>query len=89
MTFKQGNSEMVFFLGKSNQLWNILQINRRAEDKDEGYQRAFSPSRVKSIAKYIKEGNPIPLSILVSFDSALCRRIKKPFRYPTMNKLVG
>jgi len=43
-------------------------VNRRIEDKEEGYQRTLSPSRVRQIARYIEGQNTIPLSILVSLD---------------------
>ena len=51
VTFKQGDLELVSFIAQSSTLWKILEINRRDEDKDKGYQRVFSPSRLKSIAK--------------------------------------
>jgi len=68
--FEQDKFKLVFFTGESITLWKILEINRRVEDKDEGYQRTLSPSRVRAISKYIAKGNPIPLSLLVTFDDA-------------------
>ena len=64
----QGSYQLVFFAAPAPALWKILTVNRRIEDKDKGYQRTLSPSRVRQIAKYIQEQNPIPLSILVSLD---------------------
>ena len=52
-----------------NGLWDLVRINRKDIDKDEGYQRALSLSRVKAIANYINQKNPIPNSILVSFNN--------------------
>jgi DGQHR domain-containing protein len=48
----------------------MLSINRRAEDKDEGYQRVLSVSRVRSIANYVKGKRAIPGAIVVSLDKA-------------------
>lgn len=70
MVFEQGECQLVFFVAKSSLLWSLLEINRKVEDKDEGYQRALSPSRVRAIARYIEAGNTMPLSILVTFDRA-------------------
>ncbi len=68
LTFKQGIYDLVMFSAPAAEIWEIFSINRRVEDKDEGYQRTLSESRVRAIAKYIKESNPIPLSILVSIE---------------------
>ncbi|MBA4406758.1 hypothetical protein C0389_05735 [bacterium] len=68
--FTQGKFQLAFFVAKASTLWELLSINRRVEDKDEGYQRTLSPSRVRSIAKYVQSSNPLPLSILVTFDDA-------------------
>ena len=52
----------------AKELFSLVQINQRDTDKNEGYQRALSPSRVKEIAKYIDDGRPIPNSLLVAFS---------------------
>ncbi|MBW4971362.1 DGQHR domain-containing protein [Croceibacter atlanticus] len=45
---------------------------RRLEDKEEGYQRSFSKSRINQIKKYIdKEGGILPNSILVNIDDGV------------------
>lgn len=67
--FSQHNHEFVFFKAKANEIWEHFSINRRIEDKDEGYQRAISTSRVRKIAKYIDAGNILPLPILVSLEA--------------------
>lgn len=67
---RQGPVTLYTFAARAATLWAILKINEKIEDKDEGYQRVLSPSRVRSIATYIKSGRPIPLSILVTFDKA-------------------
>ena len=66
----QGAYKLYMFSAPVSQLWQILSVNRRVEDKEEGYQRVLSPSRVRAISRYIKADNPIPLSILVSLDTA-------------------
>ncbi len=67
---KQG--DFVFYLAKvkAKDLEGIADVSRRNPKKNEGYQRYFSPSRVNSVAKYFKDGNVIPVSILISFDNA-------------------
>ena len=82
MYFKQGKTEMVVFIAKSSVLWKMLKINRRVENKDKGYQRALSESRVNAIATYIDDENPIPNSILVSFDTAQLISGKKKIVIP-------
>jgi len=69
VTFKQGALQLVFFHIKAKTLWDIVSISQKIEDKDEGYQRSLSGSRVKSIAKYVDGNNTLPQSLLVSFDS--------------------
>ncbi len=82
VSFDQGNHQMVFFLAKASVLWESVDINRRSEDKDEGYQRTLSPSRVRDIAKYIDGKKPIPISILLSFDNAQLSANKKKVTIP-------
>lgn len=68
LKFKQGKYELIFFFANASDIWNHFSINRRVEDKDEGYQRTLSHSRVKKIARYVENGNTLPLSILVSLE---------------------
>ncbi len=75
--FKQGDYELVFFVAEAKRLWESVRINTRVEDKKEGYQRALSNSRVRKIASYISSGNPIPISVLLSFDKATLSLNKK------------
>lgn len=69
-TLKQGKHTMHLFPMSAKKLWSVVQINQRQEDKEEGYQRALSISRVNKIAKYLDDGNAIPGAILISFDKA-------------------
>jgi DGQHR domain-containing protein len=67
----QSTSTLYLFKGKASLLYTALSINRRIEDKDEGYQRALSVSRVRAIANYIKAKRAIPGAIIVSLDKAV------------------
>jgi DGQHR domain-containing protein len=67
---QQGAHKMFVFCADAKTLWGILKINRRKEDKDEGYQRALSPARVKQIARYYDSGKAIPGALIVAFDKA-------------------
>ncbi len=67
---EQGKHKMYLFPMCAKKLWSVVKVNQRQEDKEEGYQRAFSASRVKKIARYIDGRNCIPGAILVSFDKA-------------------
>jgi DGQHR domain-containing protein len=64
----QSGQTFYLFSMRASQLWDLVQINRRSEDKKEGYQRALSPSRVRNIARFISAKGLIPGSIIVSFD---------------------
>ena len=66
--FKQGDINLIFFCLSASDLWKSFSINRRVENKDEGYQRILSSSRVSKIAKYIDNNNSLPLNILVSLE---------------------
>lgn len=67
----QNGTELVCFKIKAKDLWNLVEINKRDPDKDEGYQRVLSASRRKAIANYFDSGNVIPNNILVSFDKGV------------------
>src|SRR5712672_1414765 len=69
LSVKQGNDTLVVFSAPADELFRVVTINRRESDKEKGYQRVLSASRVTSIAHYVAGGNPIPTSILVSFDN--------------------
>lgn len=71
MKLVQGHASVLYlFKYKASQLWELVSINRREPDKNDGYQRVLPNSRVKSLLGYIKDGNPIPNAIVVSFDRA-------------------
>ena len=67
---QQGKFTLVCFVAKARTLWELVKINKREADKDVGYQRTLSPSRVSAITRYIDKGNSIPNTILLALDSA-------------------
>lgn len=66
----QNNQEFYIFKCKASELWKFSEVNQRQEDKDVGYQRVLSKSRVNKLKNYITEGNSIPGSIIISCDKA-------------------
>ncbi|HVU95299.1 MAG TPA: DGQHR domain-containing protein [Puia sp.] len=66
----QGNHILVVFKASAKSLWDIVEINQRDTDKNTGYQRALSESRVASVQRYIEKGNTIPISILIALGPA-------------------
>lgn len=68
ISFKQGDFNLIFFCLSASEIWQRFSINRRVENKDEGYQRILSSSRVSNIAKYIDSNHSLPLNILVSLE---------------------
>jgi len=68
--FKQDGHILYFFTGDAKKMWKVFAINTKIEDRDEGYQRTLSQSRVKAIAKYVDAGNAITQSLLISLDHA-------------------
>lgn len=66
----QGGQTLFVFKARASALWPLIEITKRDPDKQEGYQRALSPSRVKAVKRYIEAGNPMPGAIAVNFDNA-------------------
>jgi DGQHR domain-containing protein len=66
----QGTSTLYLFKAQASAMYHALSINRRIENKEEGYQRALSVARVRSIANYIKGNRAIPGAIIASIDKA-------------------
>ncbi|MGE4397370.1 MAG: DGQHR domain-containing protein [Sulfurimonas sp.] len=65
----QESKKLVCFKVKAKELWSFVSINERDSDKDEGYQRTLSTSRVNQISKYIDKHNYIPNNILISLSN--------------------
>ena len=66
----QENTKLYVFTAKASVLFGSLSINRRIENKDEGYQRTLSASRVQAITRYIVQKRPIPGAVIVCLDKA-------------------
>lgn len=66
--FQQGKHTLYAFCAPATELWSFLSINRRDTNKDEGYQRVLPNSRLRAVAAYVRGGNAIPNSLLVSFE---------------------
>jgi DGQHR domain-containing protein len=83
MTAKQGKYQLICFVAPAHVVWKFVKVNRRESDKDEGYQRALSDSRVSALKRYIDSGNTIPNSILLSLDhGAIVSRDGQSVRIP-------
>lgn len=82
--FTQGQRQLIFFSASAKTMWTILSINRKIEDKTEGYQRSLSQSRVGAIARYIEAGNSLPQSLLLTIDKAtiIAKKGKSFIRIP-------
>lgn len=64
------NTAVYVMLCNAKLLRTFLQVNRKVEDKDEGYQRAFSLARARDIGRYLDAGGIIPGSIIINLDEA-------------------
>lgn len=65
----QDSEALYLFKAKASQLFSALSINRRIEDKIEGYQRALSVARVEAVMRYLVERKkPIPGAIIICLD---------------------
>jgi len=72
----------------AKKLWDLVTINQRTEDKEEGYQRTLNAVRVRRIARYIDGGHVIPTSVLISFDKGRYDEVKRVLAVPE-NAKVG
>lgn len=84
---KQGDTEFYLFAIEASKLWRITQINQRSEDKEEGYQRALSNARVRTIARYINTGGMLTGSIVVSFDEGTFNKGHQTLRLPNKKNI--
>jgi DGQHR domain-containing protein len=78
----QSTHKLYVFKAFASVLFSALSINRKTEDKDEGYQRVLSPARVQAITNYIRKNKPIPGSIIVSFESATFEKKDSELKIP-------
>jgi DGQHR domain-containing protein len=85
---QQGGFKFYLFSMSASRLYYITEINRRSEDKQEGYQRALSNARVRAISKYIQSGGMLAGSIVVSFDEGRFNQSSNKLRIP-YKKSIG
>lgn len=78
----QNGQKLYVFPMRASDLWDMVSINRRDPEKDEGYQRVLPNSRVKAVTSYIQDGNAIPNSILIAFDNAKYDAASKQLHIP-------
>ncbi|MEA5467513.1 DGQHR domain-containing protein [Spirulina sp. 06S082] len=65
----QNKKKMLVFLTTAKIVYERFAVSRRVENKELGYQRSFSKSRIKQIKNYIsQEQGIIPNSVLVNLD---------------------
>jgi DGQHR domain-containing protein len=83
----QANHTLYLFKAKASVLYDALSINRRIPDKDEGYQRVLSLSRVQAITRYVRQNRTIPGAITVSLDNAQFDRRKNELTIPAGNNV--
>jgi DGQHR domain-containing protein len=79
----QMSAKLYVFKVKASTLYSAVSISRRTENKDEGYQRTLSPSRVQAITRYItQQKKAIPGAIILSLDNATFDASKNELRIP-------
>ena len=81
----QGGLTFYVFVLDAKTLWSFASISRRHEEKDEGYQRVLSNSRVDSAVKFIQSGQPIPNSVLLALEDATYDSEKHELKIPAGN----
>ncbi len=67
---RQDRETLYVFSAPARDLDEILEINQRETDRDEGYQRTLSESRIRSISEFVNKRNQIPTSIVVCLSGA-------------------
>lgn len=72
LKFEQNGQRMFLLTLDAKFIYKRFSVSRRIEDKEKGYQRSFSKTRVNQIKRYLdKENGIIPNSILVNIDSTM------------------
>lgn len=69
----QGPNQLFMFTASAKELWGLLEINKKSDDKEDGYQRALSLSRAQDIKRYILKGNAVAPAIVIALDSDKAR----------------
>jgi DGQHR domain-containing protein len=68
--FTQGQHKMYMFAAKASLLYSAVSINRRINDKDEGYQRTLALGRIQAVSKYFLHKRAVPSAIVIAFENA-------------------
>lgn len=68
--FEQHSRKIYIFHANAKSLWELLKVNERVDDKEEGYQRALSNSRATDVARFIQNKGILTPSIIISLDGA-------------------
>lgn len=70
MKFVQNETNLFLFIMNAKDIYNMFDVSRKIDDKEKGYQRSFSKSRINQIKRYIdNEKGILPNSILVNIDT--------------------
>lgn len=64
----QATHTLYLFRAKASVLYSAFSINRKIENKDEGYQRVLSLSRVQAITRYVVSKRAIPGAVIISLN---------------------
>lgn len=67
---QQGQTTLYMFSASAKTLDEILEINQRDPDKQQGYQRTLSESRIRSISDFVDGHSQIAPAIVVSLVGA-------------------
>lgn len=70
LEIKQGDAVFYVFSARASEVWKFSKINKKTDDKDEGYQRALSESRAEDIKKFILNKNTISPAIVIALESS-------------------
>jgi DGQHR domain-containing protein len=66
---EQNGKIFYLFTMRAKLIYQRFAVSRRIDDKEAGYQRSFSKTRINQIKKYVdKDKGILPNSILVNID---------------------
>ena len=68
---KQNQTTLYVFAAPAKMLDTVLEINQRESNKDIGYQRTLSESRMRAISDFVHKKNEIPTAIVVSLRDTI------------------
>ena len=66
----QHDQVLYLFSAPAKVLYDVLEINQRNPDKDEGYQRTLSSARVRSVSQFVDTKRVIAPAIVISLQHA-------------------